>query len=159
MENKVIELKKYQSVREDTNSLTLEETIERLRLNGQIELEHEPISKNAKGDDQEYDEEEEFYINNDGVVLMGFPVYNSEEFAEEGFDGNVEVEKEIFFTEEGKFMVFYTVREYDYCHNCGKVHCKLHRIIARDQSLSLEETEAVLNQLSIELNEEPLFFE
>ncbi len=51
MENNVIELKKYQSVREDTNSLTLEETIERLRLNGQIELEHEPISKNAKGDD------------------------------------------------------------------------------------------------------------
>ncbi|MBD8069760.1 MULTISPECIES: hypothetical protein [Bacillaceae] len=158
MKNNVVKFDNYQTAEEKDNSLTMEETIERLLINGQNNLEFEPVPKNATGDDWNYDEEE-FYIGNDGDVLMGYLLYNSEEFQQEGIDGNIEMEKEIFLTEEGRLLVVFAVTEYDYCPSCEKVHCRLHRIIAQDQSLSNEEAVAVLNELCIELDEEPMFFE
>lgn len=158
MKNNVIELKNYQSVFAENHSLTLGEVIDNLLLKAQKNLNFEPISKNAKGDDWDYDDGE-FYVGEDGEVVMGYSLYSSEVFHEEGLEGNVEIEKEIFLTEEGGLRVVYTVTEYDYCRSCEKVHCRLHRIIAKDQSLSAEEAEAVLNQLSFELDEDPLFSE
>jgi hypothetical protein len=158
MKNNVVKLENYQAAEEKNNFLTMGEKIEGLLIKGQNTLEFEPIPKNATGDDWNYDDKE-FYIGNRSDVLMGYLLYNSEEFHEEGMDGNIEIDKEIYLTDEGRILVVYEVTEYDYCQSCEKVHCRSHRIIARDQSLSNEEAVAVLNELCIELDEEPMFFE
>lgn len=111
-----------------------------------------PISKNASGDDWEYDDGE-YYLDDNGEVLMGHLVYKEEEFFQEGIDGDIAVIKQIFINPESECLVFYTTVEENYCGSCEKTHCRLNRILPADQSLSPVETEEVLCQLLFEINQ------
>lgn len=150
MKNNEIKLENHQTAAEENNYLTMEVKIDRQLIKERNNFKFEPILKNATGYDWDY-EEGEFYIGNDNKVLKGFLLHNSRQ---EGMDGNIQREKEIFLTEEGRLLVVTTLIEYVYCHQREQVHCRLHRVKARDQSLNPEEAEAVLSEISFALGEE-----
>ncbi len=58
---------------------------------------------------------------------------------------------EVFLTEEGNLMKFYTIRESRFCQECKQTHTRLHRMVAKDQELDDDELDAVLNNISVDL--------
>lgn len=144
MKNNVVEFP-------NNNSIYMPESIDELITRAMDIIEFAPICKSASGDWE--DDECEYYLDDNGDVLMGYLAYEWEEFCEEGFDGDMEVIKQIFITPESKCTVFYTTLENHYCGCCDEVHSKLSRIFSKDQSLTPDETEDILYQLLIELNQ------
>jgi hypothetical protein len=78
-------------------------------------------------------------------------VLYSEEFYDLTLEGDVDFCMEVFLTDKGKLLKFYTIRESRYCQNCQQTHTRLHRMIARDQSLDEDELDAILNNFLVDL--------
>lgn len=93
-----------------------------------------------------YDEGDYFY-QSDGTPLKGRMVLYSGEIYEEKVSNDVEFFSEVFLTEEGKLIKFYTVKESLFCQECNEIYTSFHRMIAKDQSLDDREIDTIQNNI------------
>jgi len=110
-----------------------------------------PILEEGFGENEQ-DYEGNYFKMNDGTYLRGTLVLYREEFFELTEGGHFSISKEFFLTENGDLLKFYTFTESISCDKCKIPHFQLHRIIAEDQSLEEIELDAIVNNISVDLN-------
>ncbi|MBL5768653.1 hypothetical protein B5V88_10465 [Heyndrickxia sporothermodurans] len=109
-----------------------------------------PIFEDGYGKNEQYDEGD-YFQKADGALLRGRLVFYSGEFCDQTVNGNVDFSMEVFLTGEGELLKFYTIRESRYCQDCQETHTRLHRMVAKDQSLMEDELDAILNNITVDL--------
>ncbi|RTR26282.1 hypothetical protein EKG37_21670 [Robertmurraya yapensis] len=110
-----------------------------------------PIYEDAYGEGDECYDEGTFFQRQGKGLLCGKMVFYSGEFYDLTIDGDVDLCMEVFLTDEGELVKFYTIRESRYCQVCQETHSRLHRMVAKDQYLDDDEIDAIINNISVDL--------
>ncbi|MEC5424284.1 hypothetical protein QGM71_12355 [Virgibacillus sp. C22-A2] len=132
----------------DNKNSWMPESMDELITKALETVECKPIIKYGTGENQEYDNKV-VYLDDNGETLTGYLAYQDVIFHERGVDGNIEVYKDIFITSEGEHKVFYTTIERTYDSYSKTNRSRINRIFPAFQTLSLNETEELIWDLSL----------
>lgn len=117
-------------------------------------LSFSPIFEDAYGEESGSYDEVTFFETQAKTPLFGRTVLYSEEFYDLTMDGDVDFSNEVFLTDKGNLIKFFTIRESRFCSSCQQTHSRLHRIVARDQSLDCKQLDAIKNNITVDLKHE-----
>ena len=110
-----------------------------------------PIYEDDYGVEDVHYDEGTFFQTQDEIPLYGRMVFYSGEFYDLTMNGDVDFSMEVFVTDEGNLLKFYTIKESRFCLECQQTHTRLHRMVAMDQVLNDDQLDAILNNLSVDL--------
>lgn len=100
----------------------------------------------------EHIEDCRFFDKKDGTYLKGYCLLSTSNAIERRAEEKLSCKKEIYLMDNGTFQKFYIATETLFCNKCNELHSYIHRVVAEDQRLSIDELHEIVEFITSSIN-------